>query len=356
LYTQEEPGIILSKLALLADQNCLSAFEASSDQQNRWQLCSGFLFIGMALKEAGQATMCRKHKSHLETVFNKPFFVNELLAAIRPDVITPGMFEAMVQESRAFDLNTILTAVTRQTDVTGLVPNLAGRYDDAQDVLEELMNLAHTQLMKIARLDGDLQTEIYATLKGTPQTTLRALLVLDEMQGEIIQHLLLLRQQSPLAMAIRQASERALRSLYHKPLDLVSAIFDGVIGYEDRLQLQQGEPRICYRKRVSEGAVVEVWQYFFMPKIDEIQPAEPFGHFTAGQVVQRITPHVFLRKLVDDSRFDPRTPVGYMGLIGKVGGAFPRLIAQQVKENAAHREQVMREQEVARVLYELFSR
>jgi hypothetical protein len=300
--------------------------------------------------------MDRTHKTYPETVFNKPFFVNELLAAIRPDVITPQMFEAMVRESRAFDLNTMLTAVTRQIDVTGLVPNLAGIFEDAQDVLEELTNLGHFQLMKIGRLDADLQTEVYATLKGTPQTSLRALLVLDEIQGEIIQHLLQLRQLSHLAMAIRQATEAALRSLYQQPIDLGSATFDGLVGYEDRLQLQQGEPRICYRKRVSEGAVVEVWQYFFMPKIGEIQLANPFGNSTVGRVVQSITPHVFLRKFVDDSRFDPRTPVGFIGLVGKVGGAFPRLIARQVKENAVYREQVMHEQEAARVLYELYSR
>jgi len=289
------------------------------------------------------------------TVFNKPPFVNELLAAILPEHITLKMFNEMVKESRVYDLSTILTAMTRQIDYSGLVPNLAGIYDDPQEVLIELMGLGYRQLSEILQLDSEIQTEIFDTLKGI-RCTLRALVILDERQREVISQLTHLRQQSALALAIRQSNEQALRELYKNPRDLGSCMFDEVIGYKESLALYQKEPRICYRKRDTEGNVVEVWQYYFMPRISKIRLPKEFGKLTVGQVVDQITPNVYKRSLGEDSRFDPRTPTGFMGLLGKVGGALPRLIARQVERNQHLRAHAMREEEIAEILFELFYR
>jgi hypothetical protein len=290
------------------------------------------------------------------TVYNKPFFVNELLRNIQPDSIKPKLFAEMVKESRTFDINTMLTAMTRQIDCSGVVPNLAGVYDDPEDVLEMLMNLGHVQLMKIAQLDHELQNEVFETLKGGPDTTLRGLLVLDECQAEIIGQLMQVRQRSALALAMRRATEEALKDLYKKKRNLCSSTFDSVISYDDRRMLYNGEPCICYLKHVYRGHVVEVWQYFFMPKLDDIRLPAPFERYCAGKLLTHITPKDFRRGYVDDAKFDPRTPSGFIGLLGKVGGALPRLIARHVKKNELLRQQVMREEEIAAALRELFSR
>jgi hypothetical protein len=290
------------------------------------------------------------------TVYNKPFFVNELLRIIQPGSITPKMFAEMVKESRSYDVNTILTAMTRQIDYSGVVPNLAGIYNDPQDVFEALVNLGHVQLLKIAQFDPELQMEIFETLKGEQGTTLRALLVLDECQREVIGRLIQDRQRSPLALALRQAAEEALKELYKTSQNLDSPMFDEVISLDDRCVLYSGEPRICYPKHVYAGGVVEVWQFFFMPVIREIRLQRPFERHTAGEILERITPKVYQRGCVDDTTYNPRTPSGFMGLLGKVGGALPRLIARQVKKNEQIREQVMREEETSAALQELFSR
>ena len=289
------------------------------------------------------------------TIYNKPFFVNELLAAIRPDCITHEMFDEMVKDSRVYDLSTILTAMTRQIDSSGIIPNLAGVTNNPQEVLEMLANLGHLQLIKISKCEPGLQNEIFDTLDGT-RCTLRSLLILDESQREVISKLLQLRQQSKLAMAIRQATEEALRDLYRNPLKLKSYLFDKTICYHDRSPLYQREPRICYPKRVREGAVVEVWQFFFMPALGKIRLPDQFGKLSIKQVLDRITPDIYKRINGKDSKFDPRTPLGFMGLLGKVGGALPQLIASQVRKNEQLKDKVMHEREIARSLYETYCR
>ncbi|NLG96079.1 MAG: hypothetical protein GX491_01845 [Chloroflexi bacterium] len=289
------------------------------------------------------------------TVYDKPFFINELLAAIQPETISPDVFDEMVEESRVYDLSTILTAMTRQIDNSGLVPNLIGVYDDPQEVLEYLMNLGHAQLQKIARFEPDLRTEIFETLKGHHYATLRALLALDDCQREVIGQLAELRRESSLAMAVRQATEEALKELYRQPEKIYSPTFDEVICYEDRESLYQGIPRICYPRRIEDGAVVEVWQFFVMPDIHFIHLPKPFHTHTVGHILSRITPKIYQRKLTDPASYDPRTPSGFIGLLGKVGGAFPRFVAKQIKKNEKIRKQKLQEQEIAATLIDLIS-
>jgi hypothetical protein len=321
--------------------------------QARFLLFSKPLMAGLVVREG---EMDGKRTTEALTVYKKPFFVNELLRIIQPGSITPEMFTEMVHESIAHEINTMLTAMTRQIDRSGLVPNFAGVYDDPQDVLEALMNLGHVQLLKVAGFDPEMQGEIFETLKGSQGMTLRALLVLDECQQEVIRQLVQVRQGSPLALALREANEEALKDLYKDPEKLYSPMFDEVVSLEDRCGMYTGKPHICYPKRVYQGRVVEVLQFFFMPKLGEIRLHAPFEMHTTGGILERITPKVFQRSCVDDSQYDPRTPSGFMGLLGKVGGALPRLIARQVKKNEQLREQVMREEELSTALYELFSR
>jgi hypothetical protein len=217
------------------------------------------------------------------------------------------------------------------------------------------MNLAHLQLTKIARLDPDLQIEVFDTLKGNHGASLRALLVLDDCHEEVIRHLSQLRQQSPLALALRQATEAALRSLYKDPEHLSSPMFEDVVGYKDRSVIYSGEPHISYPKHVYEGGVVEVWQFFFMPAIRDIRLAVPYERHMVGDLIQHITPKVYRKDITDDTGYNPRAPSGFLGLLGKVGGALPRLIARQVKRNEKLHQRVMREEEIATGISDLFS-
>jgi hypothetical protein len=77
---------------------------------------------------AKEVEMEGKRTTQALTVYKKPFFVNELLKIIQPEAITPEIFADMVDESKVHEFNTILTAMTRQIDRSGVVPNLAGVY------------------------------------------------------------------------------------------------------------------------------------------------------------------------------------------------------------------------------------
>jgi hypothetical protein len=289
------------------------------------------------------------------TVYNKPPFVNEILDAIQPEGISLRSFTDLVKESRVYDLSTILTAMIREIDLTGLLPNLAGVYTDPQEVLEALVNLGHEQLLKIHPLDPDLKEEVFTALQGG-RCTLRALLVLNERQREVIAHLSHVRQGSPMAQAFRQATEKALRDLYHHPDKLVSDMFSKVISYQDLSVLYRDEPHICYSPRIHNDSVAEVWQFFFMPRLERIHLPASFHRFTVAGILDQMTPHTFSRKYNDDQHFDPRTPTGFIGLLGKVGGALPRLLVAQAEKNELLRKRLALENEIADSMYGLFSR
>jgi hypothetical protein len=290
------------------------------------------------------------------TVYNKPFFVNELLRIIQPGVMTPTLFDRLVTESREFEPATILTAMTRQIDCSGLVPNLAGMCSNPEEVLEVLVNLGHAQLLKIAQLEADLQAEVFDTLMGDPETSLRGLMVLDDCQRRVVAQLAELRQRSHFALALRQATENALYELFRDPVRVHNPMFDKNIAYEDRAIIYSGEPHICYFKHIQDDAVMEVWQYFSMPKLANIDLPEPYSRFSVEDVLDEVTPRIFRRGETDDARFDPRKPIGFIGLLGKVGGALPRLIARQIKQDEQIHARIMREEELASALYTLFSR
>lgn len=56
------------------------------------------------------------------TVYNKPPFINEILSVIKPETLSVRDFKRLIEESSIYDVNTMLTAMTREMDVSGLVP------------------------------------------------------------------------------------------------------------------------------------------------------------------------------------------------------------------------------------------
>lgn len=293
--------------------------------------------------------------AEIYTVYNKPPFINEILSVIKPETLSVRDFKRLIEESSVYDVNAMLTAMTREMDVSGLVPNLAGTCNDPQEVLKLLTDISHRQLISLAGMDKDIQEEVKETLTGR-DFSMRAIVILDGIQKNVIEELTAIRQRSPLALAVRQVSEEALRQLYRSPIKIHSEIFDKAIRLEERDVLEHGVPRISYPRHVIDGDVVEVWQYFQIPHVQKIQLPGHFGKLTLGQVLESITPEFYIRDSRYDDRYDPESPVGFLGLLGKVGNALVRMIITQVKRNSKVKEMVLQEDAVARALYELFTR
>lgn len=289
------------------------------------------------------------------TIYNKPPFINEILDVIKPSALTAVEFRRLVKEAGIYDIHTMLTALTRQIDVSGLVPNLAGTCTTAQEVLKVYTDIAHRQLVKLCNLDPELQQEIRDTLTGV-DFSLRALVILDGIQHEVISTLTAIRKASPLALEIRQAMEEALRELYRSPIKIKSLVFDQAISLDELDTQAHGVPRIAYPRLVVNGEVHEVWQYYHLPDLDMVHLPEHRGKLTAGQVLAQITPDFYVRDSKYDDHYDPESPVGFMGLLGKIGNALPRLIVEQVRRNSLLQERVMREEAISSSLYELFTR
>jgi hypothetical protein len=209
--------------------------------------------------------------------------------------------------------------------------------------------------MSINEMEPEIQQEVRETLTGR-DFSMRAIVILDEIQKNVIADLTAIRQKSPLALAVRQASDDALRQLYKSPIKIRSEIFDKAIRMEERDVLEHGVPRISYPRHVVDGDVVEVWQYYQIPHVQKVRLTGHFGKLTVGQVLESITPEFYIRDSRYDDRYDPESPVGFLGLLGKVGNALVRLIITQVKRNSRIKEMVLQEDAMARALYELFTR
>jgi hypothetical protein len=289
------------------------------------------------------------------TVYNKPPFINEILSVIKPETLSVRDFNRLIEESSIYDVNAMLTAMTREMDVSGLVPNLVGTCNDPQETLKVLTDISHKQLMSINEMEPEIQQEVRETLTGR-DFSMRAIVILDEIQKNVIADLTAIRQKSPLALAVRQASDDALRQLYKSPIKIRSEIFDKAIRMEERDVLEHGVPRISYPRHVVDGDVVEVWQYYQIPHVQKVRLTGHFGKLTVGQVLESITPEFYIRDSRYDDRYDPESPVGFLGLLGKVGNALVRLIITQVKRNSRIKEMVLQEDAMARALYELFTR
>jgi len=288
------------------------------------------------------------------TVYNKPPFVNEILNAIKPDSLSITDFRKLIEESSKYDINTMLTAMTREVDISGLVPNLAGSCGDAEEVLKFLTEIGHKHLLTIKSLERDIRIEVLETLTGS-DFSLRAMLILDEIQRDVIGQLLPIRQKWPMATAVRQASEASLRELYKTPIKIHSDVFDKAILLNEREVLKRGEPRICYPSVVVDGGVLEVWQYFQLPRLENIILPGHFNKFSMRQVLENITPKFYIKDSSYDDRYDPESPVGFMGLLGNVGNALPRMFVTQIKKNSRLNEMIQKDNVISRSLYELFT-
>ncbi len=299
--------------------------------------------------------MANARGSDVYTVYNRPPFINGILSAIKPNTISLPIFNRLVEESAIFDITTMLTDMTREKDVSGLVPNLAGTCADYKESFKLLTDIGHRQLLLISKMDREIQIEIFDTLLER-DFSLRAVLVLDDIQKNVVAELTKIRESSSLAIALRDASEEALIDLYKSPKRLRSSIFDKAIQAVDRSILLKGKPRIAYPKLVVDGDVLEVWQYFHIPRVENVKLKGNYSKFSVGQILDAITPEYYYRESGKIDRFDPESPADFMGLLGKVGNAIPRLIIADIKRNQKINDLVMQEDAVARAMYELFTK
>jgi hypothetical protein len=204
-------------------------------------------------------------------------------------------------------------------------------------------------------MDREIQIEIFDTLLER-DFSLRAVLILDDIQKKVVAELTKIRESSSLAIALRDASQEALIDLYKSPKRLRSSIFDKAIQAVDRSILLKGNPRIAYPKLVVDGDVLEVWQYFHIPRVENVKLKGNYSKFSVGQILDAITPEYYYRESGKIDRFDPESPADFMGLLGKVGNAIPRLIIADIKRNQKINDLVMQEDAVARAMYELFTK
>jgi hypothetical protein len=288
------------------------------------------------------------------TVFNKPPYVNEILYELKPDALSARDFRLLVAEASGYDINTMLTYMTRELDVSGLVPNLAGVCASPQEVLKVMAEIGHEQLLQIRGLEPALRREVMDALIGT-DCSLRALLVLDDAQRAVVAQLLTYRRGSELALAVRQAMEDHLRQLYRSPIKIRSEVFDWALTVDALDAQMHGIPRICYPYRAAGGDVREVWQYFHLPRLEFIHLGGHFSHLTVREVLAGLTPDFYLRGSKYDDHFDPASPVGFMGLLGKVGGTLPRMVVERVRRDSRIQALVQRDELASQALYELFT-
>jgi hypothetical protein len=308
--------------------------------------------VGDVFESEGNMKMQAKTEEY--TVYNKPPFVNEILAAIRPETLNEKEFISMVHASAVYDVNTMMMTMTREYDVSGMVPNLVGVCKGPQEVLKIFTEIAHSRLSTLSNMGMDIYNEVMETLAGS-SFSMRALVILDDIQRDVISRMLIYRQSSELAMSTRQAMEDSLRLLYLTPIKIRSEIFDQALRLGELERQWQGIPRICYPRLVNNGEVQEVWQYFHLPRLEYIHLSEHSHKLTVLQELNSLTPDFYIRDSSYDDHYDPESPVGFMGLLGKIGNALPRMVVEQVKRNSRIKANVLKEDAVSSALYELFT-
>jgi len=281
--------------------------------------------------------------------------------------IPPGLsveeVEPIIDKSHKFDVPTILTAMTGQVDVSGLAPNFAGvdrsllnsnfvkATCNAQDVLLELIKLGGEKLLEIREYPIEIKAEIFDALGGG-KCTLRALSILDQIQGDIITRLRSIRETSPIALAIRQANEKGLYDLYANPENrrlMISHLNPQAVGFKNiyaYLEKYYSQPRIIYTvSKGPEGRVSHVSYTFYMPNIFKVRLGKDFRNASVGELVEYITPDIYRKFEGENIRFDPKTPWGFIPLLKDFGSPFPRIIAEQIKADENLQKKIFSEQE-----------
>lgn len=280
-----------------------------------------------------------------------------------PPGLTADEVDAIIVDSHRFDAPTMLTAMVAQVDASGLAPNFVGvdrsQLDssfvsapcNAQDVLLELVRLGEEKLDAIRSYPPDLQEELFAALSGG-SCTLQALAILDQMQSDIIGRLRQLRGTSPIALAVRQANDKALFMLYGDPdirRIIISHVNPQAVCSKDLyacLERYFSQPRIVYNSsKDARGRVSHVSFSFYMPNIFKVRLGKEFRGASAGELVESITPDIYRKYEGENIRFDPRTPWGFIALLKDFGAPLPRSIAEQIKAGESRRLKIVLEQE-----------
>ena len=275
--------------------------------------------------------------------FGSPPFIDSLLAH-HPDVpISPKRFNAIVDESRGYEESFILVQMTRQVDVSGFVANLAGTCDRPADALAHLAALGKQELDTLqqkADIDEKIPNEVFETLLGQ-NVTLRAVLILDDMQGDVVRKLTAIREGSPIALAFKEANKTALRDLYAREGELRRPFH--LLTTEEQMKLWSGKPRIGYARYDTNHAVHAVNHYFLRPDLRSVRiPA--FGNQTARDILTAITPDYFNRAhRTSDMHDNPQTPEGLIALLGKISHPLPRFIAEYLKKDTEVHQRILRE-------------
>ncbi len=280
--------------------------------------------------------------------------------------IPPGLsveeVKPIIDQSHRFDLTTILNAMTCQVDMTGLAPNFIGvdrsiinpsfarGTSSAQDVLLALIELGGEKLLEIREYPLDLHAEIIDALAGG-KCTLRALSVLDQMQGDIIARLRSVRDTSPLALAIRQANEKAAYDLYADADNrrlMISHFDPSLVGLKNiyaELDRYFCQPRIVYTmSKGPEGCVSHINYSFYMPNLFKVRLGKEFHHASVGELIESITPDIYRKMEGEIVQYNPNTPWGFIALLKDFGAPFPRIVADQIKADECLRKKVLSEQ------------
>lgn len=240
-------------------------------------------------------------------------------------------------------ISTIMAQSTGRVDLTRDIPNLITSPDFDEktvkaDNLKILTAIGQEQLEHIANTDRvfpGFRREMFDALTGGP-VTLRAILHLDYIQGQIISQLKEIRQNSEFAELLRQTQYDALVEYYRSKKDY-HPLFQN-LPHANTRSLQTGEPRIAYfLTTTTSGRVIGVERLYHIINIYKI----PLANTTIGAIVEKATPEQFLR--ANESKYppDPTTPVGLMTLVGTAGESLVLTLAKWIKQHQFDYQQAM---------------
>ena len=286
--------------------------------------------------------------------------VSSLLAI--PPGLTIDEVHDIIERSHRFDRSTILTAMVAKVDESGLAPNFAGvdralldpglaKADcNAQDVLMALIHIGTEKLREIREFPAALQAELFTALKSG-SCTLRALAILDQMQGEIVKQVRALRDTSPLARAIRQANEAALLNLYdnrdYRRL-MIAHLNPKAVGFKHiyaDLDQYFSQPTILYTLvKALKERVISIHYAYYLPNIYNVRLGKEYHQASVGEQVEAITPDIYRKFEGEIIQYDPQTPWGFMALIKEFGTPLLRILAEQIKADQKLREKILSEE------------
>lgn len=269
---------------------------------------------------------------------NAPPFVSPLLTAIRPDAIDEPMFDELVRRASPYTEKWLATNMVRQIDMTGMTPYLIGTAVTPEDTLVTLLPLASEQLDRIGRFDDALEDEIFSSLWGG-RTSIRALMELDRIQSDMTDTLKGIMKGHPEAEAFRAANLKAIKNAAGGDvLPSPGGFLDMLMPTRSFTWLER-TPSVTYRPKFDEdGRLVDVSQRYSLPDI----PAKGTLLAILPKAFRRDTPGV-------DT--DPKTPIGFLRRLGKVGHPLPRAIVgvvAEAREQAARKRHQMEADEAFR--------